>query len=77
MLKNKIELEIRKYTRIDALRIPFKVAPLLVTLRMFFKIFDAFVPTVLLALSTANFVDTAIDILNGTANRGDIYMPLV
>ena len=77
MSKNKTELEIRTYTGIDALRIPFKIAPLLVTLRICLSIFNAFVPTVLLALSTANFVDTAIDILNGTANRGDIYMPLV
>ena len=61
MLNDKIELERRKYTGIDALRIPFKIAPLLVTLRICSSIFNAFVPTVLLALSTANFVDTAIE----------------
>ena len=77
MSKNETDLPIRKYTGIDALRIPFKIAPILVGLRIFLKIFEALIPTVFLALATANFVDTAIAILNGGANRGDIYAPLV
>ena len=76
MLKN-IELERKKYSGMDALRIPFQVAPILVSVRMFLKFFDAFVPTVLLAFSTANFVDSAIAILSGNAHRNDIYLPLV
>jgi len=76
MLKSKTELEIRKYTGIDALRIPFQVAPVLVSIRMLMKVFDSLAPTVFLALTTANFVDTAIEILNGNAHRNDIYVPL-
>lgn len=71
-----MDLPIRKYTTIDAIRVPFKAAPFLVSLRFVFKIADAAAPTVFLALATANFVDTAIDILNGSGNRNDIYRPL-
>jgi len=73
---SKNQLKIKKYTAADALRIPFKATPVLISIRILFKILDAIGPTVFIALSTANFVDTAISILNGTAERGAIYLPL-
>ena len=74
--KNETQIEKRNYTAIDTFRIPFKVAPILVSLRLFLKVVDALGPTVFTALATAYFVDTAIEILNGYANRSDIYFPL-
>jgi len=73
----KTKLKRRKYKGIDALRLPFQVAPVLVSLRVLLKALDAIVPTVFLALATANFIDTAIDILNGVSPHGDIYLPLI
>jgi len=77
MQTHKTKLIKRKYTAIDALRLPFQVAPIFVSLRIFLGALTPVVPTVFLALATANFVDTAIDILNGTSPHGDIFLPLI
>ncbi|MCL1994803.1 MAG: ABC transporter ATP-binding protein/permease [Defluviitaleaceae bacterium] len=70
-------LKKRKYTNIDILRIPFKVAPFNVVLQIILSLIQAILPTVLFAVGTAYFVDTAISIFNGQAYQSTIYIPLV
>jgi len=69
-------MEKRKYTTIDMFRIPFKVTPFFVGLQLLLAVVHAILPTVFLALATARFVDTALSILGGEAQRSAIYIPL-
>ncbi|MCL1996674.1 MAG: ABC transporter ATP-binding protein/permease [Defluviitaleaceae bacterium] len=69
-------LDIRKYKGIDVLRLPFKVSPFFVVLYFILEFVQAIVPTALLALATAFFVDTAIAIFAGEAVSNAIYLPL-
>ena len=76
--KNHIfELEKRKYKSIDALRLVFRASPLFTVLHGFLCFINAIMPTAVIALATANFVDTATAILQGYLPRNDIYIPLV
>lgn len=69
-------LDKRKYKGIDVLRLPFKVAPFCMVLQMVLALVNAIVPTSVLALATAFFVDTAITIFEGGAAASTIYLPL-
>lgn len=70
-------LEKRKYAAIDILRLTYKCAPVSVVLLMFLTVIDAIVPTSLMALSTAYFVDTAMNVLAGNEPYFNIFLPLV
>ncbi|MBB4827133.1 ATP-binding cassette subfamily B protein [Sporosarcina luteola] len=71
-----MKLEKRKYKKIDILRLPFKVAPFTMILQIALTIIDAIVPTFVMALATAFFVDTAISVFEGGAATSAIYLPL-
>jgi len=71
-----VTLEKRKYTGIDILRLPFKVAPFSVGLQMVLALVSAIMLTAAMAFATAFFVDTAIAIFGGDAAAYAIYLPL-
>jgi len=64
------------YTAIDAIRLTFKASPICAFSHFILTILRAVIPTALAALVMAGFIDTAAAILQGTAPRGDIYLPL-
>lgn len=71
-------LHAKKYKTIDAFKIAFRVTPITVVFQFMLSIFiHAIMPTAMLALATANFVDTATAILQGLRPSDDIYVPLI
>ena len=70
-----MKIENREYTLRDLIKIPFAVSPGLVSLRVADKAIYAMIPA-LQVLATASFIDTAIGIFNGQADRGKIIFPL-
>lgn len=67
----------KRYRALSAMQMAFQVSPVCVLLYILFSLVYALMQTVGTALATANFVDTATAILNGTRPRDDIYLPLV
>ena len=67
----------KPYKALDAIWLTFRVSPICAALNIFLTIVHAVLPTAAMALATANFVDTATAILDGTRLREDIYLPLV
>ena len=72
-----IEFENQNTTNLGGLRLLFGMSPVYATLRVVLTIVQAMASTVLMAMTTAHFVDTALLILEGERLRGDIYPPLV
>jgi ATP-binding cassette subfamily B protein len=72
-----MQLPQRKYTAFDALRLAFQASPVCFPLYVLLRLIDAVMPAAIMALATANFVDTATAILRGTRPHDDIYMPLI
>ena len=70
-----IKIESREYTLGDFFRLPWAVSPGMALLRVVDKIIYALIPS-LQVLVTADFIDTAIDIFNGQAEKSRIIMPL-
>ncbi len=69
-------LEKRKYSAIDILGLTYKCTPAFTILFILLTTIDAVIPTVLMALSTAHFVDTAMNVLAGHALYFNIFIPL-
>lgn len=76
MVKN-ISLVKGEYKAIDILHISFKIAPVQIILLLLLAITDGLLPTTLLAIGTAYFVDSAIAIFNGLKVFSEIYLPLI
>jgi len=72
-----MELLNKQYKAIDTVKLPFSISPRLICMQIFLTIVQAIIPTALIALATARFVDTAIKILNNNRQLEDIYIPLV
>lgn len=72
-----VTLQKRKYRALDILFLSYQVAPFQVVLLMLLTIIDGIVPTTLMAIATAYFVDTAIAIFHGAKLFYEIYAPLV
>ena len=72
-----MNLKIKPYTPLDALRIPLKASPVATVLQLLIGAIQAAVPTVFMALTTAFFVDTAISIHAGELERAAITLPLI
>ncbi|MCL1936280.1 MAG: ABC transporter ATP-binding protein/permease [Defluviitaleaceae bacterium] len=70
-------LEKRKYKGIDILRLPFKVAPFLISMYILLSILQAIVPTFLVTVTTAFFLDTALLVFSDEIPIDSIYLPLV
>ncbi|MDE7222490.1 MAG: ABC transporter ATP-binding protein, partial [Acetatifactor sp.] len=72
----KFFMEKRKYSAIDILRLTYKCAPVSAILLLLLTAIDAIAPTSLMALSTAYFVDTAMNVLDGNESYYNIFLPL-
>lgn len=68
-------LESRKYTTFDLVRLAFKVAPGLAFILLIQRLLGALMPA-LLVLATANFIDTALAILNNEMAFSALYLPM-
>ena len=62
---------------LDALRLAFIASPVCTVLHALLSVVHASMPTAAMALTTANFVDTATAILQGERPHNDIYLPLI
>ncbi len=69
-------LKQRSYKAFDAIRLSFQASPLCTVLRILLSFIYAIMPTAALAVSTADFVDTASAILKNGRPYGDIFLPL-
>lgn len=70
-------LKKKKYKQNDTLRLAFEASPVCMTLYAILSITQSIMQTAITAVATANFVDTAISILNHTRPYKDIYPALV
>lgn len=68
-------LKQRKYTIFDMVVLPFQASKAMVILLSVYRIISGLLPS-LTILATARFVDTALEIFNGTADKNSIYPPL-
>ncbi|MCL2007070.1 MAG: ABC transporter ATP-binding protein/permease [Treponema sp.] len=69
--------DIKKFGTLDTLRFAFEASMPCTALRLFLALIQALLPTAVMALATANFVDTAIAVLNGSLPFNRIYLPLI
>lgn len=65
----------KNYKLIDFIKIPFKAAPLLSSIKIVDNIIYALIPSVTV-LVTARFIDTALDIFARKKSRDEIYLSL-
>lgn len=66
----------KKYSMIDFIRIPFRICPVYSGAKIMNYILSALTPSIQV-LVTAKFIDTAINIFNGNAERSSIFLPLI
>lgn len=66
----------KEYKSFDALRLAFEASPVCMILDIILSITQSIMQTAVMALTTANFVDTATAILQGVRPRRDIYLSL-
>ena len=67
----------KTYKAYDAILLAFKLSPAWMAIHMLLSLAQAIMPTAVMALATANFVDTAIAILHRERLYGDIFLPLI
>ncbi len=67
----------KKATTLGMLRLVFKMSSLCVLLRVFLTIVEALMSTGFLALAIANFVNAALDVLNTSQPKSDVYLALI
>lgn len=66
----------KEYKSFDALGLAFEASPVCMILDILLSITQSIMQTAVMALTTANFVDTATAILQGVRPRRDIYLSL-
>lgn len=66
----------KTYRMRDFFLIPFSICPVLTSVKIINRVFGALLPSLQL-LVTADFIDTAIAIFNGTEEKSRIYTPLI
>ncbi|WP_124068441.1 ABC transporter ATP-binding protein [Clostridium sp. E02] len=66
----------KKYKSYDTLKLPFKASPICTVLELFLSISQSIMQTAVMAMVTAEFVDTATGILNHIRPKSDIYPSL-
>lgn len=69
-------LKKKRYIALDALGLGFRVSPICMILAILLPVIQAIMQTVIIAMATAYFVDTATDILNHDQPKSDIYLAL-
>lgn len=67
----------KKYKLYDALILALKASPVCTVLKFLLSVTQSIMQTAVMAVATANFVDTAAEILNNVRPQNDIYLPLV
>ena len=67
----------KKYKSYDALILALKASPVCTVLKFLLSVTQSIMQTAVMAVATANFVDTAAEILNNVRPQNDIYLPLV
>lgn len=67
----------KKYKSYDALILALKASPVCTVLKFLLSVTQSIMQTAVMAVATANFVDTAAEILNNVRPQSDIYLPLV
>ena len=72
---DKIILKNKTYKLIDFIKIPFVICPFYTLAEIINKVLQALISPIQV-LIIANFIDTAIDIFNGQAEKISIYLPL-
>jgi len=71
-----VELRGKKYKTSDIFRLPFRAAPVFVVIKVVVAVLQATMPTVVTALATAFFVDTALAVFADEMAASSIYLPL-
>ncbi|MCL2169617.1 MAG: ABC transporter ATP-binding protein, partial [Defluviitaleaceae bacterium] len=71
-----MELRGKKYKTSDIFRLPFRAAPVFVVIKVVVAVLQATMPTVVTALATAFFVDTALAVFADEMAASSIYLPL-
>ena len=69
------DLPAKKWNLFDCVKLTFKAAPVAISISFLIRILQALIPS-LSIFTTASFVDTAIAILGGTADKNEIFIPL-
>lgn len=69
-------LKKKKYTILDIITIVFETAPLLCTIKILIAVFTGIQPA-LQVIYTARFIQSSINIANGTQSVSEIYSPLI
>lgn len=72
-----MKLTKKNYTSFDVIKIPLKQIPFLTGMYFIIVILMAVLPTTILAISTAHFIDTAIKIFNHHQMIASIYVPFI
>lgn len=67
----------KKYKSYDALKLALEASPVCTVLKFLLSITQSVMQTAVMAVATAGFVDTAVEILNNERPQNDIYLPLV
>ena len=67
----------KEYKSYDALILALKASPVCTILKFLLSVTQSIMQTAVMAVATANFVDTAAEILNNVRPQSDIYLPLV
>jgi len=67
----------KEYKAYDTLLLALKLSPVLIAFHVLLTLAQAIMPTAIMALATAYFIDTAITILHGEQLYGGIYLPLI
>lgn len=69
-------IQSKQYHLLDFIAIPLKNSPIQTILIFLNKVFSALLPSIQV-LVTASFVDTAVEIFNGNADKNQIFLPLI
>ena len=72
---DKIILKNKTYKLIDFIKMPFVICPIYTLMKIINKVLYALISP-MQVLIIANFIDTALNIFNGQAQRNSIYLPL-
>ena len=67
----------KEYKSYDVLILALKASPVCTVLKFLLSVTQSIMQTAVMAVATANFVDTAAEILNNVRPQNDIYLPLV
>ncbi len=71
-----MKLEVKKYTWIDGIRIPYKCSPVATIIRIIIVLFARMIPTIQIFV-TAMFINKALAFVNGTITWKPLIVPIL